>query len=115
MRAAVVASLRQGDATLDRTARALKISPRTLQRHLARTGTSHSQILAEVRLNIACRLLAGSNKRLSDIAQFLGYANASSFSRTFVRLMKVKPVIYRQQQRARKRALACQETGAIDR
>jgi AraC-like DNA-binding protein len=115
IRAAVVASLRHGDATLDSTARALKISPRTLQRHLARTGTSHSQILAEVRLNIACRMLAGSNKRLSDIAEFLGYTNASSFSRTFVRLMKIQPVIYRQQQRARKHALACQETGAIDR
>ena len=72
-------------------------------------------MLAEARLNIACRLLASSNKRLSDISQFLGYTNASSFSRSFVRLMKVKPVIYRQQQRARKHALACQETGAIDR
>jgi len=78
-------------------------------------GTSHSQMLAEVRLNIACRLLADSSKRLSDIAKSLGYTNASSFSRTFARLMKVQPVIYRQQQRARKHALACQKTRAIDR
>ncbi|WP_347338746.1 helix-turn-helix domain-containing protein [Bradyrhizobium zhanjiangense] len=102
VRAAIVASLRHGDATLDSTARSLKISSRTLQRHLGRMGTSHSEILAEVRLNIACHLLVDSRKPLSDIAKFLGYSNASSFSRTFVRLMKIQPVIYRQQQLVRK-------------
>jgi AraC-like DNA-binding protein len=102
VRAVMVASLRHGDATLDGTARALQISARTLQRHLGRMGTSHSELLAEVRLNIACRLLADSSNRLSDIAKFLGYANASSFSRSFARLMKIQPVVYRRQLRARK-------------
>lgn len=102
VRAVMVASLRHGDATLDSTARALEISSRTLQRHLGRMGTSHSEMLAEVRLSIACRLLADSSKRLSDIAKFLGYTNASSFSRAFVRLTKIQPVIYRRQQLARK-------------
>ncbi|MBP2428015.1 AraC-like DNA-binding protein [Bradyrhizobium japonicum] len=103
IREAIVASLRHGDAaTLDGTARALKISRRTLQRHLGRMGTSHSEILAEIRLKVACRLLADSSKRLSDIAKFLGYTNASSFSRSFARLMKIQPVVYRKQQRARK-------------
>lgn len=102
VRAVIVASLRQGDATVDSTARKLQISARTLQRHLGRMGTSHSEMLAEARLNIACRLLEGSSQRLSDIAKTLGYSNASSFSRTFVRLMKVQPVIYRKQQLARK-------------
>ena len=97
VRTAIAASLRHGDATIDSTARALKVSPRTLQRHLGRIGTSHSEILDQVRLNIACRLLADRSKRLSDIAKLLGYANASSFSRTFVRLMKIQPVVYRQQ------------------
>ncbi|WP_347710914.1 AraC family transcriptional regulator [Bradyrhizobium sp. CB1650] len=101
VRATIAASLRHGDATLDRTARALKISVRTLQRHLGRMGTSHSEMLAEVRLEMACRLLAESSKRLSDIARFLGYSNPSSFSRTFVRLMRVRPVAYRRQQLAR--------------
>ncbi|WGD56714.1 AraC family transcriptional regulator [Bradyrhizobium sp. CB1650] len=64
-------------------------------------GTSHSEMLAEVRLEMACRLLAESSKRLSDIARFLGYSNPSSFSRTFVRLMRVRPVAYRRQQLAR--------------
>lgn len=102
VRAAIAESLRHGDATLDSTARALKISVRTLQRHLGRIGTSHSEMLAEVRLKIACRLLAHSTNRLSDIAKFLGYANASSFTRSFVRLTKIQPVVYRRQQFARK-------------
>ena len=101
----MVALLRHGDATLDSTARALKMSGRTLQRHLGRMGTSHSEMLAQVRLQIACRLLTDSNKRLSDIAKFLGYTNASSFSRSFARLMKIQPVVYRRQQRARKHDL----------
>ncbi|WP_316394644.1 AraC family transcriptional regulator [Bradyrhizobium sp. 33ap4] len=100
VRAVIVASLRHGDATLDSTARALKISSRTLQRHLGRLGTSHRDILAEVRLNIACRLLVDSSKRLSEIAKFVGYSNASSFSRRFVRLMKIQPIVYRQRQLA---------------
>ena len=102
VRAAIVASLRHGDATFDSTANALKTSGRTLQRHLERMGTSHSKILDEVRLEIACRLLAGSSKRLSDIAKLLGYTNASSFSRAFARLMKIQPVVYRRQQLGRK-------------
>lgn len=102
IRATIAASLRHGDATLDSTAQALRISGRTLQRHLERMGTSHSKLLAEVRLQIACHLLADTRKRLSDIANFLGYTNASSFSRSFARLMKIQPVVYRRQQHARK-------------
>jgi len=115
VRALIVASLPHGDSTLDSTARALKVSPRTLQRHLGRMGTSHSEMLAEIRLNIACRLLADSSKRLSDIAKFLGYANASSFSRNFARLMKVQPVVYRRQQLARKHKPASRGPCAIER
>lgn len=58
-------------------------------------------MLDEIRLNIACHMLVDSSKRLSDIAKFLGYTNPSSFSRTFVRLMKIPPVVYRQQMLAR--------------
>lgn len=102
VRAAILASLRHGDATLDSTALALRISRRTLQRHLERMGTSHSKMLDEVRLEIACRLLADTSKRLSDVAESLGYKNASSFSRAFVRLMKIQPIVYRRQQRGRR-------------
>ena len=102
VRAVIAASLLRGEANLDGTARALGVSSRTLQRHLGDLGTTHSKILAEVRVKIACRLLQNSSKRLSDIAKFVGYTNASSFSRNFTRLMKIQPVMFRRQQLSRK-------------
>ena len=95
VRAAIAASLHYGDAALQRAALQLGMSPRSLQRHLAWMGASYSDMVAEVRLDIACHLLLESNKRISEIALRLGYAGTSSFSRAFMRLTKMPPVIYR--------------------
>ena len=56
-------------------------------------GTSYSELVAEVRIDTACHLLAESDERIVDIAALLGFAGASSFSRTFVRLMKIQPAV----------------------
>jgi AraC-like DNA-binding protein len=64
-------------------------------------GTSYSEIVAEVRLDTACYLLAESDQSIASIAGRLGYSGASSFSRTFMRLMKIPPIVYRRQQAAR--------------
>jgi AraC-like DNA-binding protein len=97
VRAAIAVSLRRGDASLRHTASRLKVSSRSLQRHLAATGTSYSAMVAEVRLNWACRLLVDSDERISAIASRLGYAEPSGFSRAFMRLMKICPIAYRRQ------------------
>ncbi|MCV9940413.1 helix-turn-helix transcriptional regulator [Boseaceae bacterium BT-24-1] len=97
VRAAVAASLQHNGAALPSTASRLGVRVRSLQRHLASMGTSYSEIVAEVRLDTACRLLAETNEHISHIALSLGYAGASSFSRTFMRLMKVQPAAYRRQ------------------
>ena len=101
VRAAIAASLRQGGATLPRAARLLGISTRSLQRRIADMGTSYSELVAEVRIDTACHLLAESDERVADIAARLGFAGASSFSRTFMRLMRIQPAVYRRQQSAR--------------
>jgi AraC-like DNA-binding protein len=98
VRAIIAGLLRQGDASLPRAAGQLKISARSLQRHLAVMGISYSELFAEVRLDAACHLLAKSDERICDIAARLGFADASSFSRTFMRLMKLQPRAYRRQQ-----------------
>jgi AraC-like DNA-binding protein len=97
VRAAIAKSLRQRDASLSCTACRLKVSRRSLQRHLAAMGTSYSHLVAEVRLNLACRLLVQSGERIAKIASRLGYAGPSSFSRAFARSMKICPIVYRQQ------------------
>jgi len=99
VRSAIAGSLRHGDASIQSTALRLGVSVRSLQRHLAEMDTSYSEIVAEVRLDTACHLLVESNERIADIALRLGYAGPSSFSRIFMRLMKIQPVIYRRQQR----------------
>ena len=93
----IAASLCHGDAALQHTALKLGVSPRSLQRHLAGMGTSYSDMVTEVRLDTACHLLLESDERISEIALRLGYAGTSSFSRVFMRLTKMKPVIYRRQ------------------
>lgn len=60
-------------------------------------GTSYRDMVAEVRLNAACRLLVESNESISEIALRLGYAGTSSFSRVFMRWTKIQPVNYRRQ------------------
>src|SRR5580765_7109874 len=68
VQAAIAASLRQGGATLPRAARQLGISRRSLQRRIAEMGTSYSELVAEVRIDTACHLLAESDERIADIA-----------------------------------------------
>lgn len=97
VRATIAALLRHGDASLEHAARRLGISPRSLQRHLTGMGTSYSEMVAEVRLDTACHLLIESNQSIASIAFRLGYSGCSSFSRTFRRLMKVQPIVYRRQ------------------
>ena len=98
VRSAIATLLRYGDTGLPHTARKLGVSRRSLQRHLAGMGTSYSQLFEEVRVDKACHLLAGSDERICDIAARLGFADAGSFSRTFMRLMKTQPRNYRRQQ-----------------
>lgn len=87
-----------GDASLPQVARRLELSPRTLQRQLSASGTSFSELVADVRLDTACHLLARSDLSLATIASQLGYTGPSSFSRCFMRLMKIQPAVYRRQQ-----------------
>lgn len=111
VRATIAALLRHGDASLRHTAERLGIKPRSLQRHLMGMGTSYSEIVAEVRLDMACHLLAESDRSISSIASSLGYSGASSFSRIFMRLMKIQPVTYRRQQIAQRKQRGCRDNG----
>lgn len=100
VRATIAILLQDGDASLQNTARRLGISPRSLQRQLTAIGTSYSDLVAEVRLATACHLLTESELSIADIAYRLGYSGPSSFSRVFMRLMKIQPAVYRRQRMA---------------
>jgi AraC-like DNA-binding protein len=105
IRAAIAASLSICGAKLPSTASQLKMSARSLQRRIAEIGSTYSELVDEVRLDTACHLLAQSDERVADIAARLGFAGASGFSRTFLRLTKIRPAVYRRQHCVRNRSV----------
>lgn len=72
------------------------ISKRTLQRKLNAHDTSFSQILQEVRFELACDYLNNSTMKVTDVAMALGYARVQNFSRDFRNQKGISPSQYRQ-------------------
>lgn len=85
----------RGFATAARIAEILGVSERTLHRRLDRNHTSFGKILDEVRLVRSKDLLRSSTLAISVIADMLGFAETSSFSRSFKRLAGISPAAYR--------------------
>lgn len=71
--------------TLEDVSRILGMAPRTLQEHLAARGSSFKQIKDAVRADLALNYVRQSALSLSAIAEILGYAELSTFSRSFRR------------------------------
>jgi AraC-like DNA-binding protein len=78
----VRARLAVGEASLAEVARAMALSPRTLQRRLGEQGTTFAEILLEVRTQVAREYFASGHRLgLEDLARRLGYGDASAASR----------------------------------
>jgi AraC-like DNA-binding protein len=90
VRAAVIDRLPDGEPAQRAVARAVGMSPRTLQRRLAAEGASYQAILAETRADLARSYLA-AGWSVTDTAFTLGFADANSFSRAFRRWTGVPP------------------------
>lgn len=80
-----------GRATVEYIANVIKLSPRSLQRHLAQAGTSFQQILDQTRQAMTVRYLKESDLTLIQIAGILGYSDQSAFTRAFQRWYGVSP------------------------
>lgn len=89
--------LPDGYPSIASVASAIGVSVRTLQRRLEQSGASYRLLVDEVRLELARRDLLDPRTRMADIATRLGYRDASSFSRAFVRWTGKTPRQYRQQ------------------
>jgi AraC-like DNA-binding protein len=73
----------EGHCGLEQVARALEMHPRTLQRKLSAHGREYSELLSQVRFDLALRLMDDPSVRILDIALELGFRDASNFSRSF--------------------------------
>ena len=91
------AALAQGEASVSAVAGRLGYSARSLQRRLAAEGTSFSTLLDAHRSAEARRLLATTDRALSEIAADLGYAEQSAFTRAFVRWEGSAPLRWRRE------------------
>ncbi|MDV5169639.1 AraC family transcriptional regulator [Photobacterium rosenbergii] len=64
-------------------AQVLGVTPRTLQRHLAKRGTTFKALNETARKNKAIALLLGSEASITEIAWQVGYNDMSNFNRAF--------------------------------
>jgi AraC-like DNA-binding protein len=68
---------------------------RTLNRRLAVAGTSFRKLREDVRLEAACQLLEYTERPAHEIADILGYSDATAFSRAFRRWSGMAPSKWR--------------------
>ena len=59
------------------------------------TGLSFREYLQKVRIEKSCQLLAGSDMRIGEIAQAVGYEDKKFFNSVFKRIVKMTPREYR--------------------
>lgn len=90
-----------GTVGMAQAAAALSMSERTLRRHLAASGTGYQALLDEVRQALAEEMLETGVLTVDDVAQRLGYAEASSFIHAFKRWRAETPAQFRLRRRRR--------------
>lgn len=89
-------ALRGGDPGLDAVARRLGFSARTLQRKLKDEGTSHQELLEEMRRDLSQRYLREPRMAICEVAYLLGFSEPSAFHRAFRRWTGTTPARFRQ-------------------
>ncbi len=77
-------------------AEALYMSRRTLQRKLAREGTSFRELVDEVRCDLACDYLVRLGTSVTDTALLVGFSGPSAFVRSFKRWTGLSPKDYQE-------------------
>jgi AraC-like DNA-binding protein len=85
-----------GDGSIQAVARSLGLEARTLQRRLRAASTSFHDLHEQYRQTQATKLLEESALPPKEIAQRLGYSNASSFIRAFRRWNQTTPTRFRE-------------------
>jgi len=93
--------LLQGDYSQIRVAATLGISRRTLIRKLGISGVSYKQLFERVRFSASRTLFRETNLTVDEIADALGYKEASSLTRAFQRWTGMSPSSWRKSKQNR--------------
>lgn len=95
IRPLLAAELGRGNPGIVTLARHLHMTPRTLRRRLREIGTTHRDILEQLRKELALRYLSERTIGTTEVAFLLGYSNASAFHKAFKRWTGVSASEYR--------------------
>ena len=76
-------------------AKQLGYAPRTLQRKLQAAGTSHQQLLDDMRRELSVYYLQEEQIAITEVAFLLGFSETSAFHRAFRRWMGTSPGEFR--------------------
>lgn len=98
--------LPSGECSVERVARTLNMHPRSLQEQLKAMGTSYSELLQDVRRDLAIQHLRQRTVSVTELALQLGYAELAVFSRQFKHWTGLSPKAW---QRAHQ-----QQAGVVD-
>jgi AraC-like DNA-binding protein len=85
--------------SVDKVAREMRMSPRTLQRRLGELGSSYQVLLDDVRRDASRRLLATTDLDAAEIAFLLGFEELNSFGRAFHAWEGATPLQWRETHR----------------
>jgi AraC-like DNA-binding protein len=94
VRSVLIEQLHEG-VSIDRVARELHLSARTLRRRLDALGVTFQRLLEEVRHHRAVEFLTKSEEAVDRVAERLGYVDPSNFRRAFRRWTGLSPAGYR--------------------
>lgn len=83
VRRACVQAILEGDGRVARLAALAGCGTRTLNRRLARVGTTARAEMNRVKLEMAMQLLLATDLPLVEVSALLGYADAAAFTRAF--------------------------------
>jgi AraC-like DNA-binding protein len=95
VRRLLAAELRHGRPTAADVARRLSMSRRTMVRRLEGEGTSFTELLDDLRYQLALRFVAAPKLTLNEISDLLGFAQVQGFHRAFKRWNGKTPNQYR--------------------
>ncbi len=73
------------------TAKFMNLHPKNLQRELSEQGTTFKLLLTEERIKLAQQYLCKSDIQLNQLAEILGYSDASALSRAFKKYCGISP------------------------
>lgn len=89
-----------GRCSIERVARGLGMSRRTLHRKLQRAGTTFTDLLDGSRVDLAQHLVGNRDNSLTDVAEMLMFSSPSNFSRWFRHHFGMSPREWRSRQGA---------------